>query len=129
MRYTVLATVAVSLAIGACQAATTPGGGASLRNVITQDQIDSSYASNVYELIVRLHPEYLRDRGSVSIRQNIHARAVVFLNGHEYGILETMRNIPISGIGEIRYYAGTDAVVKFGSQYGGGVVELISRVE
>ena len=101
----------------------------SVRNVITQDQIDSSGANNVYELIQRLHGEYLRDRGKISIKMNQHERAVVFLNDHEYGILETMRNIPISRVGEIRYFTGTEAAVKFGSQYGGGVVQLVSRTE
>ena len=101
----------------------------SVRNVITQDQIDSSSASNVYELIQRLHSEFLKDRGKISIKTNQHERAVVFLNDHEYGILETMRNIPIGRVGEIRYFSGTEAVARFGSQYGGGVVQLMSRAE
>ena len=101
----------------------------SVRNVITQDQIDSSGANNVYELIQRLHGEYLRDRGKISIKTNQRERAVVFLNDHEYGILETMRNIPVGRVGEIRYFTGTEAAAKFGSQYGGGVVQLVSRTE
>ena len=101
----------------------------SVRNVITQDQIDSSNANNVYELIQRLHGEYLKDRGKISIKTNQHERAVVFLNDHEYGILETMRNIPTSRVGEIRFFTGTEASARFGSQYGGGVVQLVSRNE
>ena len=38
-----------------------------------------------------------------------------------------MRNIPLGRVSEIRYYPGTDAVNRFGAQYGGGVVMLISR--
>jgi hypothetical protein len=98
----------------------------SMRSVITRDQIDSSDAHNVYELIVRLRPDFLRDRGSVSIQTNTHARAVVFMNDQEYGILETMRNIPTGRIGEVRYFSGNDAVARFGAQYGGGVVMLVS---
>jgi len=98
-------------------------------NVITEAQIDSSDASNVYDLIVRLHAEYLRDRGRTSLRTNQRARAVVFMNDQEYGIPETMRNIPLSRVGQIRYYPGTEAVPRFGSQYGGGVIQLISRSE
>lgn len=101
----------------------------SVRNLITQDQIDSSGANNVYELIQRLHGDYLRDRGKISIKTNQHERAVVFLNDNEYGILETMRNIPVSRVSEIRYFTGTEAAAKFGSQYGGGVVQLVSRAE
>jgi hypothetical protein len=102
-------------------------GAFSVRDVITQGQIDSTGYTNIYDVIVRLHADYLRDRGPVSIKTNQHARAVVFLNAQEYGIPETLRNFPAGGVAEIRYYRGTDAVTKFGSQYGGGVIQLISR--
>lgn len=103
--------------------------GRSVRDTITREEIETSNASNVYELVNRLRAEYLRDRGPASLRSNQRSRAVVFMNDQEYGILETMRNIPISHIAEIRFYSGIDAVAKYGSQYGGGVVLLISRVE
>ena len=122
--------VTASFALAACHSQ--PAGGAagrSVRNVITQAEIDSSDASNVYDLIARTRGEFLKDRGATSIKMNTHARAVVFMNDHEYGILETLRNIPRNRIGEIRYYPGIEAVAKYGSQYGGGVVLLLSRVE
>jgi outer membrane cobalamin receptor len=102
-------------------------GGNSLRNVITQEQIESTGYTNVYDVVSRLHGEFLRDRGAISIKTNQHNRAVVFLNSQEYGIPETLRNVPAGGIGEIRYFTGPEAVSKFGSQYGGGVIQLISR--
>ena len=97
------------------------------RNVITQEEIEASTASNVYDLIAQLRDDFLKDRGKISIRTNQHEKAVVFLNDQEYGILETMRNIPVGRVSEIRYYPGTDAVNRFGAQYGGGIVMLISR--
>ena len=117
----------VFLLVTACHHQASGPGYGGQRNVITQDEIDASTASTVYDLIAQLRGEYLKDRGKVSIRTNQHEKAVVFLNDQEYGILETMRNIPIGRISEIRYYPGTDAVNRFGAQYGGGVVMLISR--
>jgi hypothetical protein len=102
-------------------------GMSSVRNIITQEQIESTGYTNVYDVVVRLHGEFLRDRGAVSIKTNQHNRAVVFLNSQEYGIPETLRNVPAGGIAEIRYFTGTEAASKFGSQYGGGVIQLISR--
>jgi hypothetical protein len=96
-------------------------------NIITQEEIDAADASNVYEIIARLHGNYLSDRGRVSLRSNVHSRAVVFLNDQEYGIPETMRNIPPGRVSEIRFFPGTDALARFGAQYGGGVIQLISR--
>jgi outer membrane cobalamin receptor len=119
--------IAVSIALAACHPSASGGGGESLRNVITQEQIDSSTAANVYDLIVRTNPGFLRDRGRTSVKTNQHERAVVFLNGQEYGIVETLRNMPINRLSEIRFFTGTEAVSRFGSQYGGGVIQLISR--
>ena len=36
--------------------------------------------------------------------------------------------MPVDGIEEIRILSGTDAVTKFGSQYGGGIIQVIARV-
>ena len=101
--------------------------GRSSRNVITQDEIDSSSANNVYDLITHLHADYLRDRGKTSIKTNQRERAVVFMNDQEYGIPETLRNMPPGRLSEIRFFPGIEAVARFGSQYGGGVIQLISR--
>ena len=110
----------VVLVLAACHQQVSTSGHGIQRNVITQDEIDASSASNVYDLIAQLRGDYLKDRGKVSIRSNQREKAVVFLNDQEYGILETMRNIPLGRVSEVRYY-------RFGAQYGGGVVMLVSR--
>ncbi|HEY2067617.1 MAG TPA: hypothetical protein VGG84_16805, partial [Gemmatimonadaceae bacterium] len=75
------------------------------------------------------HGEWFRDRGRTSINVNTHDRAMVFLGDVEYGIPETLRNMPLGGVEEIRYYPPTDAVARFGSRYGGGVIKIVPRVE
>ena len=117
----------VVVMLAACHQQVSTSGHGIQRNVITQDEIDASSASNVYDLIAQVRGDYLKDRGKVSIRTNQREKAVVFLNDQEYGVLETMRNIPLGRVSEIRYYPGTDAVNRFGAQYGGGVVMLVSR--
>jgi outer membrane cobalamin receptor len=117
----------VLLLVSACHHQVSGSGHGTQRYVITEEEIDASTASNVYDLIANLRADFLKDRGKISIRTNQHEKAVVFLNDQEYGILETMRNIPVSRVSEIRYYPGADAVNRFGAQYGGGVVMLISR--
>lgn len=133
VRPVIVLTLVLAVVITACHQQAAGGSGASpgrsVRNVITQAEIDSSDASSVYDLIMRTRGDFLKDRGTTSLKTNQHARAVVFLNDQEYGILETMRNIPRNRIAEIRYYPGIEAVAKYGSQYGGGVVLLVSRVE
>jgi hypothetical protein len=120
--------VGLVVLLAACHPQSNPSAGTS-RNLITQDEIDSADAGNIYDVVVRLHGNFLNDRGRTSIRTNRSSRAIVFLNDQEYGIPETMRNIPPGRIAEIRFYPGTDAVARFGSQYGGGVIQLISRTQ
>ena len=97
------------------------------RDVITQEEIEASNATNVYDLVASLRGDYLKDRGMISIKTNTREKAVVFLNDQEYGVAETMRNIPKGRISEVRYISGVDAVNRFGAQYGGGIIMLISR--
>ena len=118
--------IALMLSLG-CHHQPAEAHGSASRNVITQEEIDATEANNVYDVIARLRGNFLNDRGRTSIKTNTHSRAIVFLNDQEYGIPETMRNIPIGRVAEIRFFAGTDAVARFGAQYGGGVIQLISR--
>ena len=122
-----VAALLLGIAVACHPQVSAPGIAQHSRNVIMQDEIDSSRSSTVYDLIARTRGDFLKDRGTVSIKSNQHARAVVFMNDQEYGIIETLRNVIPSRIGEVRYYPGTDAVSKFGAQYGGGVIQLISR--
>ena len=122
-RWTVLA-LALSLGCHHQAPDSRPSGSS---NVITQEEIEAADATNVYDIIARLHGNYLSDRGRISLKSNTHSRAVVFFNDQEYGIPETMRNIPPGRVSEIRFFPGTDALARFGAQYGGGVIQLISR--
>jgi hypothetical protein len=98
-------------------------------NVITYEEIDSSGESNIYDVIVKLHAEYLRDRGPTSAVSGTRDIAVVFVNDQEYGAIGTLSSFQAHDIAEVRYYPGTDAVAKFGRRYGGGVIQLITRVD
>jgi hypothetical protein len=120
--------VVMTLLFMAACTAQKPGRPVSVRrDVITQEEIEASNATNVYDLVASLRGDYLKDRGMISIKTNTRERAVVFLNDQEYGVAETMRNIPKGRISEVRYIAGVDAVNRFGAQYGGGIIMLISR--
>lgn len=120
-------TVVVLLFVSACTAQKAGRPGSVRRDVITEEEIEASNATNVYDLVASLRGDYLKDRGVISIKTNTREKAVVFLNEQEYGVVETMRNIPKGRISEVRYIPGVDAVNRFGAQYGGGIIMLISR--
>jgi hypothetical protein len=98
-------------------------------NVITFEEITASGGLTILDVISKLHPEYLRDRGGTSITSSTRDVAVVFLNDQEYGALSALNDFPAHNIEEVRFVAGHEAVVKFGPKYSGGVIQLITRVD
>lgn len=98
-------------------------------NVVTRAELAEVGTGSVYDAIVRRHGQFLKDRGRTSIYGKNIPRAVVFIADTEYGVIETMRNLPADRYEMVRYYPDTEASAKFGSQYMGGVIQLIPRYE
>lgn len=98
-------------------------------NVITFDEINAAGELTIYDVIVKLHSEYLRDRGQTSMNLSTRDVPVVFLNDQEYGALSTLNNFPAHDINEVRFFPWHEAVTKFGRKYEGGVIQLITRVD
>ncbi len=96
-------------------------------NVITEDEIDASHSATIYDVIAKLRPGYLRDRGPIALTGGARDVATVFLNSEEYGPIAGLRDFAARDIEEVRYFSGIDAVTKFGKWYGTGVIQLISR--
>lgn len=98
-------------------------------NVVTRQELAEVGTGSVYDAIVRRHGLFLKDRGRTSIYGKNIPRAVVFIADTEYGAIETMRNLPADRYEMVRYYPDTEASAKFGSQYMGGVIQLVPRFE
>jgi len=110
---------------GACAHPNAGSGGNRL--LITEEEIQTSNAATAYDVIARLRGEFLRQRGPTSLVLQSRARAVVFLKDQEYGPIETLRDVRSSDLAEIRFFPGPDAVTRFGSQYAGGVIQIVPR--
>jgi hypothetical protein len=96
-------------------------------NLITEQEIAASNESNVYDVVNRLRPMFLKTRGRSTINAGGSEYASVFLDGQFYGELGSMRNIVASQIQEIRYLSGPDAVSKYGMRYGSGAVDVRTK--
>ena len=112
------------LAVVSCAHPATARG--SDRKLITEEEILSTNATTAYDVIARLRAEYLRNRGPTSLLLPNRAEPVVFLNEQLYGSLDVLKQVRSSDLKEIRFYDGPDAVTKFGSQYSGGVIQLVT---
>jgi hypothetical protein len=114
------------------------GGGRGAGPVITAEAIAGTGASNAYEAVQMLRPQFLRSRGSVGMRagatgdQTLDSNAtgteiVVYVNGTPAGGVQALQAIPATSVLEIRQVSGLDATTKYGTGHGAGVLEVRTR--
>jgi hypothetical protein len=96
-------------------------------NVLAAEEIEKLNVANAYEAIEKARPQYLRTRGKTTTKATTIERAIVFLDGVPYGVISSLRGINVAQITAIQFYPGGDAVTRFGSQYGAGVIEVRTR--
>lgn len=119
--------VLIFLAGAACAGAGRSAPSAS-SSVLTLAELDDVGSVTAYDAVQRLRPAFLRDRGPTSlVNASARTRPAVFVEGSEYGEIESLRAFPASGVEEIRFFSGPEATTKFGSVYGSGVIQVKMR--
>ena len=111
----------------ACSPATRSASPSRASEVIRIDEIETSTASNAWDLVHQLRPNWLRSRGPASIRDPQPVYPVVYFGDINYGPLETLRGLATTGIEEIRFIGATTATTRFGSGHSGGVIQVVVR--
>jgi hypothetical protein len=96
-------------------------------NVISQQELSSVPASNLYDLVEKLRPNFLRARGQTSISLSGSEYPTVYLDGRSYGDLASLRSIIPNQVRQVRYYSSADAAARFGMQNSSGVIDVTSR--
>jgi hypothetical protein len=115
-----------ALVIASC-ASSGQGGSSRNRDVITMDEMANVQVSNAFELIQRLRPEFLRSRGSQSMRSPQGLTPVVYVDGVRQGDTSMLQRLPKESIQEIRYLNGRDATTQYGTDHGGGALLVRTR--
>lgn len=96
------------------------------RDVITREQIESLNVTDAWDVVQRLRSEYLRSRGQTSINRGPDL-AVVYIDGVRRGGPDALRGFRATEIQEIRFVTGTDATTRYGTDHGGGAIEIKTR--
>jgi hypothetical protein len=100
-----------------CACASAPSGTSTARprttesapDYITSVEVAATPVANVYDLISRLRPTWLRTQPG-SIRGNTRNQVVVvYLDDTRIGDLQSLRTISTSGVATLRYYDATRA--------------------
>jgi hypothetical protein len=96
---------AIFAALIACASSPTPGDGARhLSDQVSSGEIASSGATNAYELIQRLRPNWLRSPNIGSIGGGAHSQViVVYLDGQRLGDIDSLRNLSAVGVTSMQW--------------------------
>jgi hypothetical protein len=122
-----LATSIACASGGTSASGTTASGVRRDPNLITEQEVATSLGANAFEVINRARPAFLRQRGQTTVTQGGSTYATVYVNSQQYGDVTSLRGISVDQIREIRYYSASEAVTKFGSQNGTGVIQIITK--
>jgi hypothetical protein len=131
MRVRHLYHLAVFAALIGCASSGSPDTGTAPRkgNLLTSMEMATAHAdvASAYDAVARLRPNWLAPHGVTSGLQGGAGtdRAVVFVDGQQYGDMDSLRNIQAYQVDEIRYYDVTQAGARFGIRGGsGGAIEV-----
>lgn len=123
--------VALQLVVASCGSAPAPADGLGFRNrmVLTLEEIQASHTSgsSAYDLIAQLRPEFLRSRGSSSLRRTETPKAVVYVDAMRYGDIGSLRTVSAAQIQYIQYLSALDATTRFGTNHFGGAILISTK--
>jgi len=96
--------------------------------VITEDEIVASRASNAFEVIHKLRANFLTNRGETSLNMGqSNPYPTVYLDDQEFGPISSLTNIPAAQITMIQLYRVSEANAKYGTHNLSGVIAISTR--
>jgi len=116
-----LAPVSLTLLLVACggMAATASPGS---RDLILRAEIDENPATNAWDLVQSLRPQWLRVRDEIGIgRRN---DLVVYMDNARIGGRDSLRQIAVGNVQYLRYYNSVAANQRWGAGHAYGVIQI-----
>jgi hypothetical protein len=92
---------------------------------ITLEEIQASHATNGYDLLRALRPNWLQARGQT--RVGGYDQVVVYMNMVRMGGVETLRNVNAVDVRVVEFMDARRAMLRFGSGHEGGVIVVSTR--
>jgi hypothetical protein len=127
---TSLATLLAALLLAACGAAAAGSAPSatqrtSLYGPISLEEIRASSASNGYDLVRALRPNWLHVRGQT--RVSAQDRIIVYMNNVRMGPVSTLRDISTADIRVVEFFDPRRAQLRFGSGHEAGAILVSTR--
>ncbi|GAC1517336.1 MAG: hypothetical protein NVS1B4_17170 [Gemmatimonadaceae bacterium] len=121
----------VLLAAAAMLACASAGSGAARpgSNVLTAADMADFRSENVYSILQRLRPDYLRGnaRGATSLGGGLQKGTVVYVDRVRYGTTDVLRTLSGAKVREVRYYTATEAAMALGTNNSAPVIAVTTQ--
>ena len=129
MRAKSLAAVAVAWTLTGCARGAMPDGSTASnpKYVITEEQLAGTNSDNLYDAIVKIHPDWLTSRGPTSVTNPTPTVVSVFMNGTMLGKADYLREMHVLDVSAVRYWDAGQATARFGNGHPRGVIEVVRR--
>jgi hypothetical protein len=97
-------------------------------NLIDREEVESSTAIDAYALVQQARPNWLHQRGAISLRDPTAGVVQVYLDGQQYGEVSRLREINTQDVRELRFLGAGEAQMRYGVGHAGGVIEVYTGV-
>lgn len=121
------------LSAGGCGAAANSANGSTSpapahhdRTTISADELRESQAQNLYEVVQRLHPEWLTARGVGTLSGGTPGEVNVYLGTQRAGTSDYLRQQSVNSASALHYFTASEAQSRFGNGNGNGVIQIVS---
>lgn len=97
------------------------------RNVLTAEELEPLNQFSAWDAVQRLRSMWMRPGGIRNSANPSGHYPHVFMDGSPYGQMEILRTIRVENLSEMRYVSATDATIRYGGQFQGGVILLTTK--
>ena len=96
-------------------------------NVITAEELANVSASNLFEAIRSLRPQWLDQSPPVTLMGRQDYTTVVYMDRIRFGTLDMLRQVPPRMPLSVRYYNASEAQSEFGVGNLLGAIQIVTR--
>lgn len=135
-RVVLLITAATTVACAASAGGASPGPRRD-RNTITADELKATQASTLYDVVQRLHPEWLVPHtqgtlgasGSGMSGAGSDTNIQVFMDTQHAGSVDVLRQFTPSQATQLKFYSSSEAQARFGNGNLNGVIQIVTMAK
>jgi len=95
-------------------------------NLITAEEIASRQSLTLYDAVRALRPQWLMRRGPTTLLPQNEGALIVYVDGHRFGNVESLRQFVPNAVQSVRFYSATDAEARFGPGHLHGAIEVFT---